>query len=120
MGNGFLWWQNFGKKGIDLETYEHRDEFIDECLSKRCEGCHVLLYVKNSFNYKERICDRCCKILLNAEFKPRDICIIWLNNCKYRVLTNLRRGQAQRLMEREKITDRYGYIDISNINPNEI
>ena len=108
------------KEGTDLETYEHRDDFIDECLLKRCNGCCVLLDIKNSFNYKERICDRCYKILLNNEFEPRDICIIWLNNCKYRVLTNLRRGQAQRLMKREKITDRYGYIDISNMNPNEI
>ena len=37
------------KERIDLETYEHRDEFIDECLSKRCDGCRVLLYIKYNF-----------------------------------------------------------------------
>ena len=107
-------------EGIDSETYEHRDDFIYECLSKWCDNSRVLLYIKNNFNYKKGICDRCYKILLNTEFEPIDIRIIWLNNCKYRVLTNLRRGQVQRLMEREKITYRYSYIDISNINPNEI
>ena len=108
------------KEGIDLKIYEHRDDFIDGCLSIRYDGCRVLLYNKNNFNYKERICDRCYKILLNTEFEPRDIGILWLNNCKYRVLSNLRRWQAQRLMEIEKITDRYGYIDIGSMNPNEI
>ena len=78
------------KEGINLEAYEHRDDFIDECISKRCDGYRVLLHIKNNFNYKERICGRCYKILLNIEFKPRDILIIWLNNCKYRVLTNLK------------------------------
>ena len=109
-----------GQSSTNLETCEHRHKFIDKCLSKRCDGCRVLLYIKNKFNYKERICDPFYKILLNTEFEPGDKGIIWLNNCKYRVLTNLRRGQAQRLIEREKITDRYGYIDISNMNPNEI
>ena len=108
------------KEGINLEAYEHRDDFIDECISKRCDSYRVLLHIKNNFNYKERICGRCYKILLNIEFEPRDTLVIWLNNCKYRVLTNLRRGQAQRLMEREKITDRYGHIDISNMNLNEV
>ena len=108
------------KEGIDLETYEHRDECIDECLSKRCEGCRVPFYIKNTFNQKERICDRSLKILLNTELEPKDIPTIFLNNCKYRVLNNVRRGQAQRLMERENITDRYGYIAISKMNPNEI
>ena len=108
------------KEGADLETYEHHDDFIDQCLSKRCDGCCILLYTKNNFNYKERICDRCYKIFQNTEFEPGDIQVLWLNNCKYRVLTNLRRGQAQRPMEREKLTDRYCYKDISSRNPNEI
>ena len=57
---------------------------------------------------------------MKTELEPKDIPTILLNNYKYRVLNNLRRGQAQRLMERENRTDRYGYIDISKMNPNEI
>ena len=30
------------------------------------------------------------------------------------VLTTFRRGQAQRLMEKEKTRDRYGYINVDN------
>ena len=67
------------KKGIDTETYEHRNDFINKSLSRTCD----IFY----------------KILLNTEFKPRNICIIWWNNCKYRVLTTLNHGQAQKLME---------------------
>ena len=99
-------------EGIDIETYEHDDDLINESLSKRCNGFRLLLYNKNNFNYKERTCNRCYKILLNTGFQPRDMCIIWWNNCKYRVLTTLKCGQDQRLMERGKLQDGYGYIDI--------
>ena len=64
------------KEGIDIETYEHHDGFINESLSKRCNSCHVLPYNKNNFNYNKRTCNRCSKILLNTEFEPRDRCII--------------------------------------------
>ena len=93
-------------EGIDTEIYTHCNDFINESLSKRWNGCRVLLYNKNDFNYKERTCDRYYKILLNTEFEPRNICIICWNNYKYSVLTTLKRGQAQRLMEKEKVQDR--------------
>ena len=94
------------KKGIDTITYEHNDSFID--------GCHVIFYNRRNFNYKEWTCDRCYKILLGAGFKPKNIYVIWWNNCKYRVLTTLKCGEAQRLMEKEKTQDRYGYINVDN------
>ena len=102
------------KEMIDTETYEHCHDFVNESVSKKCNGCCVLLYNKNSFNYKERTCDRCYKILLNTEVEPRSICIIWWNNCKYRLLTTLKSGQSQRLLEKKNIKDRYGYINIEN------
>ena len=90
------------KEGIETETYKHNDSFINETLSKRCNSCHVLFYNRTNFNYKEQTCDRCYKILLDTNFKPKNLCVIWWNNCKYRVLTTLKRGQAQKLMEKEK------------------
>ena len=93
------------KKGIDTKTHEHHDDIINESLSKRCNGCRILLYNKNNFNYKERTCDRCYKMLLNTDFEHRNIYIIWWNNCKYRVLTTLNCGQAQMLMEKDKLKD---------------
>ena len=82
------------KEGIDTETYEQNDSFINETLSKRCNGCCVLFYNIMNFNYKERTCDRCYKILLDAEFEPKNICVIWWNNCKCRILTTLKREQT--------------------------
>ena len=102
------------KKGIDTITYEHNDSFINETISKRCDGCHIIFYNRRNFNYKEWTCDRCYKILLGAGFKPKNIYVIWWNNCKYRVLTTLKCGEAQRLMEKEKTQDRYGYINVDN------
>ena len=45
------------------------------------------------------------KMLLNTDFEHRNIYIIWWNNCKYRVLTTLNCGQAQMLMEKDKLKD---------------
>ena len=103
------------KEGIDAEIQNHLNRFIDESISKKCNDCCVLFYNKNNFNYRERTCNRCHKILLNTVFEPKTICIIWWNNCKYRVLTTLKRGQARDLMEKVKVQDRYGYIDIDNL-----
>ena len=102
------------KKGIHTITYEHNDSFINETISKRCDGCHVIFYNRRNFNNKEWTCDRCYKILLGAGFKPKNIYVIWWNNCKYRVLTTLKCGEAQRLMEKEKTQDSYGYINVDN------
>ena len=102
------------KEGIDTKTYEHNDRFINGTLSKRCDGCCVIFYNRRNFNYKERTCDRCYKILLGTDLEPKNIYVIWWNNCKYWVLTTLKSRQVQRLMEKEKTQDRYGYIDIDN------
>ena len=102
------------KEQIDTETYEHNDSFINETLSKRCKGCCVLFYNRMNFNCKEQTCDRCYKILLDTDFKAKNICVTWWNNCKHRLLTNLKREQAQRLMKKEKTQDKYGYINVDN------
>ena len=54
-------------------------------------------------------------MILGTSFEPKKIHVTWWNNCKYRVLTTLRRAQAQRLMEKIKTQDRYGYLDIDNL-----
>ena len=102
------------KEETDTETYEHNDNFINETLSKRCNGYCVLFYNRTNFNYKEWTHDICYKILLDTDFEPKNICVIWWNNCKSRILTTLKCEQAQRLMEKEKTQDKYGYINADN------
>ena len=46
------------KEGIDAETDDPLDVFIDESISKKCYGCCLLFYNKNNFNYRERTCNR--------------------------------------------------------------
>ena len=45
--------KNSAKERIDIETYEHHDDFINESFSKRKNSGCVLLYNKNNFNYKK-------------------------------------------------------------------
>ena len=103
------------KEEVDLESCKDYDKLIDVTLSKRCSGCHVIFYNKSNFNHQEQTCDRCYKMLLGTSFEPKQIHVIWWNNCKCRVLTTLRRAQAQRLIEKIKTQDRYRYVDIDNL-----
>ena len=77
-------------EGIDIETpQENYDDLINEAVSRSCNGCRVLFFKDLNFNYSERVCNRCHKVLLGTDFEPKKIYIIWWNNCKYRVLTTL-------------------------------
>ena len=90
--------------------------FLMNVFQKAVMDVVYFFILKKNFNYKKRSCDRYHKILLKTEFEHRDMCIIWWNNCKYRVLNTLKHRQVKRLMEREKLQGRYGYIDIENMN----
>ena len=90
--------------------------FLMNVFQKAVMDVVYFFILKKNFNYKKRTCDRYHKILLKTEFEHRDMCIIWWNNCKYRVLNTLKHRQVKRLMEREKLQGRYGYIDIENMN----
>ena len=41
--------------------------------------------------------------------------VIWKDNSQYRVFTNLWRSFAQEIMNKEDLTDKYGFIDVINI-----
>ena len=53
-------------------------------------------------------------MLLGTTFDTKRFTVIWWNNSKYRVLTTLKREDAQRLLESTKPQDRYGYVNIDS------
>ena len=76
----------------------------------------VYFFIKKTIlTIENELANKCYKILVNPEIEPRNICIIWRNNCKYRVLATLKRGQDQRLKGKVEVQNRYGYIDIDNL-----
>ena len=100
-------------EGLDNEVpWENHDNLINGAVSRRCNGCHVVFFEDLNFNYRERVCNRCGKVLLGTDFDPKKIYIIWWNNCKYRVLKTLKCGQMQRLTEKEKPQDRFGFLKV--------
>ena len=42
--------------------------------------------------------------------------VIWKDNSKYRVFTNLWRSFAQEIISKEDLIDKYGYIDANKYN----
>ena len=70
-------------------------EFLD--IQATIECGFTLKRIRDMTRTDSQTCDRCCKILLDTDFEPKNICVIW-NNCEYRILTTLKREQAQRLI----------------------
>ena len=71
-------------------------------------------YQKN-FKNDEGVCDVCFKIVNDIE-KFAKMHIIWVNNSKYRVYTNLWRSFAEEIMRKEESLNKYGYIDLNKYN----
>ena len=54
---------------------------------RKCSHCTQLLVIANTFKNDKRVWDICFKIVDNID-KEGKMCLIWLNNSKYRVYTN--------------------------------
>ena len=100
-------------EGIDIETpWENHDDLINEPVLRKCNGCHILFFKDLNFNYRERVCNSCHKVLLGTVFEPKKIYIIWCSDSKCRVLTTLKRGQAKSLIKKEKPQSWFGFLKV--------
>ena len=102
-------------EGIDTKTFEHHNDLLMKVFQKDVMAAVYFFIKKTILTIENELANKCHKILINPEIEPRNICIIWRNNCKYRVLTTLKRGQARRLKGKVEVQNRYGYIDIDNL-----
>ena len=100
------------KEGIDTDTYmSYIGGDVDSEISKKCCKCCVLFYIKRNLNKDKKICDICYDILAD-DHESGQIYIVWTDNQKFRVFTNLYWGCVQTLINKEKPEDRCGYVDL--------
>ena len=114
MSKNYLYYCRISRKeGLDIETEKpHLERFIDKTFSRKCRLCCQLFVIAKNFKEDENTCNSCFKITSDIDKFGR-MHVIWKDNSQYRVFTNLWRSFAQEIMNKEDLTDKYGYIDIN-------
>ena len=114
MSKDFLYYCRISiREGLDIETEKpHLEQFIDKTFSRKCRLCCQLFTIVKIFKEDENTCNSCFKITSDIDKFGR-MHVIWKDNSQYRVFTNLWRSFAQEIMNKEDLTDKYGYIDIN-------
>ena len=104
------------KEGLDIETEKaHLERFIDKTKSRICRLCSQLFIITENFKDDENTCHSYFIITSDIdEFGKMHV--IWKNNAKFRVFTNLWRSLAQKIINRENLLDKYGYLEVSKHN----
>ena len=72
--------------------------------------CTIL--VEKNFNKDDTVFDICFKILADI-IESGKMFVIWVENVKFRVYTNLFQHQAKTVFDRERPKNRYGHIDLN-------
>ena len=100
------------KEGLDIQTEKLHLDLFDEKTSRKCSRCAQLFVIAKKFKNEKWVCDICFKIVDNID-KEGKMYVIWLNNSKYRVYTNLWRSFADETIRKEGVVDKDGNIDVN-------
>ena len=77
------------REGIDTETcLPFMSVAIKSETSKRCKHCHMLFYINKNFKKRDRICDICYD-MLDDNRDSGGLLIVWTENQKFRIFTNI-------------------------------
>ena len=84
---------------IELETSELMLEKFNKEVYQGCKHCHCTLEIIKAFKEDKTVCDMCINLLKNEDKDNPKIHIIWTENQKYRVFSNLHRLFLERVLE---------------------
>ena len=91
------------REGIDTETYlPLMSADIKSETSKRCKNCCILFYINKNFEKHGSICDIYYD-MLDDDSDSGGLHIVWTENKKFRIFTNIYQYSAQRLMQIEQL-----------------
>ena len=100
-------------EGIDTETdMPFIGAEVNSDISQRCKQCWVLLYINKVFKKDKKI-SNICYDLLNDECESGSIQIVWNENKKFLVFTNVYPPCARKLIEKEQSTTVSSYLDLN-------
>ena len=100
------------REGIDTETYlQFMGADIKSETSKRCKHCRILFYINKNFKKHDSICDICYDMLDDGR-DSSGLHIVWTENQKFRIFTDIYRYSVQRLMQIEQPKNKAGFLDL--------
>ena len=72
--------------------------------------CSQVFFIKKFFQIDEDTCNACAKLLeKDTRIDPKTH-VLWKDNAKYRVLSDLHRSHVDYIFRREKITEKIGQV----------
>ena len=82
---------------------------------RECHHCKCVIEIEKAFTEKEFICNMCLKLLDKNDETSSRIHIIWTENLKFRVFSNLHRCYLDKIFRNENIKDKIGEISKETI-----
>ena len=99
-------------QGLDIETNKLQMNLgrFDKDIFKKCSHCSQVFFIKKNFKIDEDTCNTCAKLLEKDTRIDPKIHVLWNDNAKYRVLSDLHRSHVDYIFRREKITEKIGQV----------
>ena len=82
---------------------------------RECSHCKCVIEIEKVFIENEFICNMCLKLLDKNNETGSKIYIIWKDNLKFRVFSNLHRSFLDKIFRNENIKDKIGEISKETI-----
>ena len=83
---------------------------FDKDIFKKCSHCSQVFFIKKIFKIDEDTCNTCAKLLEKDTRIDPKIHVLWNDNAKYRVLSDLHRSHVDYIFRRAKIIERIGQV----------
>ena len=91
-------------------------ERFDKELNKKCRNCHQIFEIQKNFKNDDDSCDMRFELSQKEDKLNPSIYIMWKENTKYRVLTDLHRSYADKIFRHEPIRSKNESISNEKID----
>ena len=104
MGEEYVYYSRICiKERLDIESEKLHLEIYNKDITRPCSCCRQYFMTIKNFKLNNNICDECEKLLEKDDRINPMIWIIWKNNAKYRVLSNLYLQYVDKIMHSEDV-----------------
>ena len=104
MGEEYVYYSRICiKERLDIESEKLHLEIYNKDITRPCSCCRQYFMIIKNFKLNNNFCVECEKLLEKDDRINPMIWIIWKNNAKYRVLSNLYLQYVDKIMHSEDV-----------------
>ena len=104
MGKDYIYYSCISiKEGLDIESQKLHLKIYDKYITRRRLRWRQAFIIKKNFEFDNIFCNECEKLLEKDDRVNPMIWVIWKNNAKYRVQSNLYLQYVQNIMHRDDV-----------------